>query len=121
MWTICPLPLRRSVYPHPNSFPSSRSALLLRKSDLAWRLLPLFLLVLVPLPGKGTDMTRQTTEATLSVASPDRSQAVSGDSRTFVTVTVSVRTGDKPVSPGSVLFCDAHAPICEDGALVGKA
>ncbi len=66
-------------------------------------------------------MSRQATQATLSVVSPDRSQAAFGDSRTFVTINVSVRSGDKPVSPGSVIFCDADAPVCEDDAIVGKA
>jgi FG-GAP-like repeat/Bacterial Ig-like domain (group 3) len=122
MWTISPSPrFKRPLYSHPDNLFSGRSVLLLHKPELVWFLVLLFLISFVSLQGKATDMTRQATEVTLSVASPEVSPAMTGDSRSFITVTVSVRSGGKSVSPGSVLFCDADAPICEDGAIVGKA
>ena len=38
-----------------------------------------------------------------------------------VTLTASVAAGGAPVASGSVIFCDASAPRCEDSAIVGKA
>jgi hypothetical protein len=38
-----------------------------------------------------------------------------------VTLTASVVAGGAPVASGSVTFCDASAPRCEDSAIVGKA
>lgn len=38
-----------------------------------------------------------------------------------VTLTATVTTGDKPVSPGIVTFCDASARFCEDFAVLGTA
>jgi hypothetical protein len=42
-------------------------------------------------------------------------------SPTAVTLTASVVAGGAPVTNGSVNFCDASAPRCEDSAIVGKA
>jgi hypothetical protein len=42
-------------------------------------------------------------------------------SPTAVTLTASVVAGGAPVATGSVTFCDASAPRCEDSAIVGKA
>ncbi len=42
-------------------------------------------------------------------------------SPTAVTLTASVVAGGAPVANGSVNFCDASAPRCEDSAIVGKA
>jgi Bacterial Ig-like domain (group 3)/FG-GAP-like repeat len=42
-------------------------------------------------------------------------------SSTAVTLTASVVAGGAPVANGSVNFCDAAAPRCEDSAIVGKA
>ncbi len=38
-----------------------------------------------------------------------------------VTLTASVAAGGAPVASGSVIFCDASAPRCEDSAIVGTA
>ncbi len=42
-------------------------------------------------------------------------------SPTAVTLTASVVAGGAPVASGSVTFCDASAPRCEDAAIVGNA
>jgi hypothetical protein len=42
-------------------------------------------------------------------------------SPTAVTLTASVAAGGAPVPSGSVIFCDASAPRCEDSAIVGTA
>ena len=42
-------------------------------------------------------------------------------SPTAVTLTASVVAGGAPVANGSVTFCDASAPRCEDSAIVGTA
>jgi hypothetical protein len=42
-------------------------------------------------------------------------------SLTAVTLTASVVAGGAPVAIGSVIFCDASAPRCEDSAVVGTA
>ena len=42
-------------------------------------------------------------------------------SLTAVTLTASVVAGGAPVATGSVTFCDASAPRCEDSAVVGTA
>ncbi len=38
-----------------------------------------------------------------------------------VTLIATVTTGDTPVNPGLVIFCDATAPRCEDSAVLGMA
>jgi len=55
------------------------------------------------------------TVTTLVLSSP------SVASPTAVTLTASVVAGGAPVANGSVNFCDATAPRCEDSAIVGKA
>jgi hypothetical protein len=55
------------------------------------------------------------TVTTLVLSSP------SVASQTAVTLTASVAAGGAPVASGSVTFCDASAPRCEDSAIVGKA
>jgi hypothetical protein len=55
------------------------------------------------------------TVTTLVLSSP------SVASPTAVTLTASVLAGGAPVANGSVTFCDASAPRCEDSAIVGKA
>jgi hypothetical protein len=55
------------------------------------------------------------TVTTLVLSSP------SVASLTAVTLTASVVAGGAPVANGSVNFCDASAPRCEDSAIVGKA
>jgi hypothetical protein len=42
-------------------------------------------------------------------------------SPTTVTLAASVAAGGVPVTAGSVRFCDASAPLCEDAAIVGTA
>jgi len=42
-------------------------------------------------------------------------------SGTAVTLIATVTTGDTPVNPGLVIFCDATAPRCEDSAVLGTA
>src|ERR1700761_5205304 len=42
-------------------------------------------------------------------------------SPTAVTLTASVVAGGAPVASGSVTFCDASAPRCEDAAVIGNA
>jgi hypothetical protein len=42
-------------------------------------------------------------------------------SPTAVTLSASVTAGGAPVAAGTVTFCDASAPLCEDAAIVGKA
>lgn len=55
------------------------------------------------------------TVTTLALSSP------SVASPAAVTLTASVVAGGAPVSAGTVTFCDASAPLCEDSAIVGKA
>ena len=55
------------------------------------------------------------TVTTLVLSSP------SVASPTAVTLTASVTAGGAPVAAGSVTFCNASAPHCEDSAIVGKA
>jgi hypothetical protein len=74
--------------------------------------------------------------ALMAVTLPNAAQAAAGPtattlvlsspsvaSRTAVTLTASVVViaGGAPVADGSVTFCDASAPRCEDSAIVGKA
>src|ERR1700744_5454163 len=42
-------------------------------------------------------------------------------SPTPITLTATVTAGGSPVANGTVLFCDATAPYCEDAAIVGRA
>jgi hypothetical protein len=42
-------------------------------------------------------------------------------SPTAITLTASVVAGGSPVTEGTVTFCNASAPLCEDAAIVGKA
>src|ERR1035438_6862956 len=73
------------------------------------------------MPAQDTGITLRPTEATLTIASPAESPVKISETRTVITVTAAVRSGGRPVSPGVVLFCDADAAFCEDGAIVGKA
>src|SRR5436309_2596776 len=118
MWTIFPSFFACVWCPRSYNFPSNR---FLRKPRVRPLLLALILTSSLPLSGQGAGMTRRTTEATLSVASPDQALTALNDAKTLITVTASVRSGGAPVSPGSVLFCDADAPICQDGAILGRA
>jgi Bacterial Ig-like domain (group 3)/FG-GAP-like repeat len=42
-------------------------------------------------------------------------------SATAVTLTATVTANGTPVAPGTVTFCDATAPLCEDSAILGTA
>jgi len=55
------------------------------------------------------------TVTTLVLSSP------SVASPTAVTLSASVLAGGAPVTAGTVTFCDASAPRCEDAAIVGTA
>jgi len=57
------------------------------------------------------------TATTLALSSP----TVASTAAVTLTATVVVVTGGAPVTNGSVNFCDASAPRCEDSAIVGKA
>jgi FG-GAP-like repeat/Bacterial Ig-like domain (group 3) len=71
-------------------------------------------------PAQSPNAPLRATEVTLKFASPDELPRTGTGAGTFITVTASVRSGGRAVSPGTVLFCDADAPFCEDGAILGK-
>src|ERR1019366_8275182 len=71
--------------------------------------------------GQDPQEMRQGTETSLSVASAAESAATTSEAKPGITATARVRSSGRPVSPGTVLFCDADAPFCLDGAVVGKA
>jgi hypothetical protein len=57
------------------------------------------------------------TATTLVLSSP----SVASPTAVTLTASVVVVAGGAPVADGSVTFCDASAPRCEDSAIVGKA
>jgi hypothetical protein len=57
------------------------------------------------------------TATTLVLSSP----TVASPAAVTLTASVVVMAGGAPVENGSVVFCDASAPRCEDSAIVGKA
>jgi hypothetical protein len=61
------------------------------------------------------------TAVVLKTSAPAESLLSSGNSRTSIIVTATVRSDGRPVSPGVVFFCDADAPFCADDAILGKA
>src|ERR1700693_4197898 len=57
------------------------------------------------------------TATTLVLSSP----SVASPTAVTLTASVVVVAGGAPVADGSVTFCDASAPRCEDSAIVGRA
>jgi hypothetical protein len=57
----------------------------------------------------------------LTIASPSETPIRISEAKKVITVTAAVRSGGRPVSPGIVLFCDADAAFCQDGAILRKA
>jgi hypothetical protein len=79
------------------------------------RLLLLALLAFATTVPHAAQAAAVSTVTTLVLSSP------SVASPTAVTLSASVVAGGSPVTAGSVIFCDASVPLCEDAAIVGKA